>query len=658
MRQEDIIRDEDQLQKVVEHFLHRDAFAFDVETIGEVRDNPHLAPVAWISLACSDRVCVIPLDHPHGDLIEDRMAILKSGQAKLAAGKSRADLKPTDFSKVEHDPIWGSRPEQIERYRAMEILRPLFFGSATKVGHNIKFDLHAVAKYYGGQAPPGPYYDTMLGSWVEDVTRRGSLDLASCYHRETGKRLVKGVGSDISKHPFYTVAEYSWRDSSATWSVYCSLVERHKRDPLLQRLVSLEMQVLAPVMEMENTGVYRDLDRLQEISDELQSSVDEMVEKIRLLAGREINLNSTPQKQELLYGLRENGGFQMKPVKPIPSAEDVPASERTVYQWSVDAQALERLSKHKTKGGMLVRLLLEYSAKTKILGTYITPYLDPKAKRRSSKAVLIDGKVHAQFKQNGAESGRFSSANPNLQNIPARSEDGAKLRETFVPRSGYFLIAADYSQIEPRIIASLSGDLLMIETYRDGGDVYQMVGDRMGVPRSSGKELVLSIAYGVGPATIATKIGCTVSDARDLMGFFDAKFPRIQRHKNRVISLARKNRYSETVMGRRRLLPAFGSGDMGAKSKAERQAYNHLIQGTAADIMKIALVNVWACLPEEARMLLTVHDEIVLETPMDREMVALTVQTVKEEMEGVRMKGIVVPLVADIGVGLSWAAAK
>lgn len=578
-----IITTEEALDELVQHYLDKPEWVFDVETIGKHRKDPHRASLCWISLACDDRVDVIPMGHPHGEMIEDRMALRKSGQAKIAAGKTRDQLKDYDFSTTEHDPLWAPAPKQLPRHRVIDMMEPLFFGGGMKIGHNLKYDLHTMAKYYG-EAPVGPYYDTMVASWAIDVSRKGFLDLASCYERETGGTLVKGVGSDISQHSFKTVAAYSYLDAEATWELYQALRRRIAKEPNLERLVRLEMEVMEPSVEMESTGVRLDLVELAEIRDRLTEARDMLEGQIYAAAGRKFNINSIPQRQDLLFGSKDEGGFGMRPLKPTPKAKDVPEEDRTPRHWSADNETLEKLAERRGKGAALARMLIDHTAKVKLLGTYVTPYLDPALAREN----LLDGRVHGTFKQSGTETGRFSSSNPNLQNIPSRKPDGKRLRYAFVPDEGCIMIAADYSQIEPRIIASLSGDPTLIETYRDGGDVYQTVADRMGVVRATGKELVLSIAYGVGPQTISARTGFAVADAKDLMDYFDRQFPAINRHKSRVIARARAERCSYTVMGRRRPLPQFGWSSYDAKSKAERQAYNHLIQG---------------CLPADAQVL-------------------------------------------------------
>lgn len=251
-----------------------------------------------------------------------------------------------------------------------------------------------------------------------------------------------------------------------------------------------------------------------------------------------------------------------------------------------------------------------------------------------------------------------NSKEPNLQNVPSRSEEGKKIRDLFIATNGYTLVQADYSQIEPRIIADLSGDPTMQATYLDGGDIYLTVADKLGVDRNTGKTLVLAIAYGIGPSAIAESNNMTKAEAQELMSFFRKQFPRIDRHKRIVLAATRKHNppYSETVLGRRRYLPGIKSRDEGVVAYSERQAYNHVIQGSAADVMKLALIRIRKTLPDYGRMLLTVHDEIVTEVP--HQYIDDTVEIVRQAMESVGERWFKVPLVADVKVANRWGQCK
>jgi DNA polymerase-1 len=451
----------------------------------------------------------------------------------------------------------------------------------------------------------------------------------------------KGVGENIDLYSFEEVAEYSAQDSRVTWDLWVFLESRFTQRRA-QALRDLEMSVLEPVLEMEAEGTRIDVPRLTEIGDALRTDTDvahrNAVREAGPIEGKPFNIGSNPQKQQVLYGKR-----RLKPTKLTPSGKKraKKGEALSISDYSVDAEALADLG-HDT----LVQHIQTYQSKSKLLSTYIDPYLGEESR-------LEGNRIHTSFNQTGAESGRFSSSGPNLQNIPNRSEDGRRLREVFVSDEGETLVVADYSQIEPRIIASLAGDKTMTDTYYDGGDVYQVVADRLSVSRPVGKELVLSIAYGVGPAKISARTGLGVLEARELLHFFAQEFSAVPKHKAAVINKARRMKYAETVLGRRRPLPAFRSRSRDEVSKAERQAYNHRIQGSAADVMKMALVGIYDNLPPEARLLMTVHDEVVVSAPED--MADEVGDIVKKQMEAVDL--FTVPLVAEVGSGHRWSEA-
>ena len=652
-----LILTSDQLDDMVGYYLEQPEFTFDVETIGADRLNPQTASVVWLSLATAGRSDVIPMGHPNGELSIERFKLNTKGQQRLDRGVAREDLNPRYDFRTEKEFLFTPPPDQLERGFVFDRMRPLFQSEALKIAHNIKFDLHAVSKYLGFY-PAGPYYDTMLVAWLLDVSSKGRLKLEDCASTYLGAAMEKGVGKDISIHSFKDVAAYSLIDSEVTYKLKQALDKRiAKAGNQVRMLCDLEMALLHPVLEMESTGVVIDTDALAVIDKDLRAKIDMAQAEVYKAAGRRFNIRSNRDKQEILFLPKIDGGRGLRGITVLNGSKDKDRGDLTHLDWSVDHETLDHYKDKDT----VCSALIEFSSLTKLHGTYVLPYLggipirDTEKVPKYVESRLRRGRVHGTFKQNGAESGRFSSSDPNLQNIPARSKDGKKLREIFVADPGHQLIVADYSQIEPRIIASLSGDKTMIDTYNDGGDVYLVVGDRVGVPRPTGKELVLSIAYGIGPSTISTRIGCSSKEARDLMDFFNVKFPAITTHKNKVLARARAKKYSETVFGRRRPLPALGWSDPDLRSAAERQAYNHVIQGTAADIMKIALVNIYGALPEEARMLMTVHDEVVIQVPDDMEDVS---EIVRREMESARPNSLVVPLVADVSMGINWGAAK
>jgi DNA polymerase I-like protein with 3'-5' exonuclease and polymerase domains len=317
----------------------------------------------------------------------------------------------------------------------------------------------------------------------------------------------------------------------------------------------------------------------------------------------------------------------------------------------------------------LVDCILEYQDLNKLMTTYVVPYLGGEITRTNlgkSKVVkkdslLIDGKVHTNFKAHGAETGRFSSSDPNLQNIPSSGQYGKLIRNLFIAPPGYKLVVADYSQIEPRIIAAFSNDPIMVDNYLTGGDIYTTIGNTMGVDRKAGKVLVLSIAYGVGPEKIAQSIGCTVKDAKDLLNRFTAQFHDISKYRAKVIRQASSRGpipYVETLLGRRRYIPELKSREMGLKARADRQAFNTVIQGSAADLMKLAIVRAHSCFVDEpdVNVVLTIHDELV--TVAREDLAEETAEAIRESMEGIHFPEINVPLIADVKIVNKWGEAK
>ena len=274
------------------------------------------------------------------------------------------------------------------------------------------------------------------------------------------------------------------------------------------------------------------------------------------------------------------------------------------------------------------------------------------------KSLLLNGKIHTDFVQYGAETGRFSSRNPNLQNVPAPdTANGKAIRNLFIAPEGYSLVVADYSQIEPRVIASFSEDRIMCTAYLNGEDIYTTIGKTMGVDRKAGKVLVLSLAYGVGPDKISSSIGCSITEARDLLDEFVAKFPAVARYKRSVVAESRTQAPSpfvSTLLKRRRYLPDLRSNEVWKRSRAERQAFNTVIQGSAADLIKVAMIRASRMIPSEAGLVLTVHDELVTLTP--NHLAEETAEQIRAAMENI--SALKVPLLADITTVKRWGEAK
>lgn len=654
-----IITTIEQLNELVEYYQQQEAFAFDVETVGDRRGVPVVNEVLWISLATYGRGDVIPLGHPNGEFLGETYPLTGQGEKRVLAG---LPARESDYSRDKKKAVrsFGPAPTQLMPAEVFEALRPLMFNDKIlKIGHNLVFDLCSVTKYFGA-TPCQPYFDTMIASFIYDNRNKNKCGLDDCLKRELGYDMIKGIGYEVEKYSFEDVAKYAYLDAKYTFLLWKALVPKIEAADLT-KIMRLEMDVLEVLCSMKLTGAPIDTDALSSLKLELDEAIEIARSEIYKAAGRVFNINSNQEKQYLLYTSKKEGGRGLKPkILTTKGAKNEEAGKELDYSdFSVSSEALEPYR----KSDPLVKALLEYADLNKLLTTYVVPYLGGevvrtvggKSKVEIKDSLLVSGRIHCDFIQHGAETGRFSSRNPNLQNVPAPSTDhGRAIRNLFFAPPGYKLVVADYSQIEPRIIASMSKDPIMVKNYLDGGDIYTTVGDTMGVDRKAGKVLVLSMAYGVGPDKIARQIGCSTTDARDLLGRFASKFPSVNTYRVRVVAATRSKKFVTTLMGRKRYLPEIVSNDFSLRAGAERQAFNTRIQGSAADIMKLAMIRAHAMIPKESKLLLTVHDELVTLTPdhLQNE----TEAAIREAMEGINV--LDVPLIADVKIVQRWGEAK
>jgi DNA polymerase I-like protein with 3'-5' exonuclease and polymerase domains len=661
------------LAEMVDYYLEQPAFAFDVETVGDddfARVHPILNKVTWIAFATEGRVDVIPMGHPNGEFLSWEKPLLASGQKRLEEGK---EIREQDYSKREDSwtPVFDTAPDQLLPGDVFKALKPLLFSNKIKVGHNIKFDLKAIAKYYRGVVPPKPYFDTLVAAFILDNRTKNMLGLDDCAKRELGKVVVKGIGHAVEKHAFSDVAKYAGIDAESTWELY-KIYSVRLKERNMTTVWKLEMDLLLVLADMEITGAFIDTEELARLKTKIDKDIVDVTGEVYKLAGREFHMNSIPEKQKILFTPKSEGGRGIRPNKTIKIAltpkglEAMRNGEEVqIKHYSVSSEALE----YYREKDPLVGAIMRYQDLNKLMTTYVTPYAGGevtrttggKSKMVNRQSLLVNGKVHTNFKSYGAETGRFSSSEPNLQNIPSQGEYGKLIRNLFIAPPGHKLIVADYSQIEPRIIASFSQDPAFIKNYIEGGDIYTTIGGRMGVDRRAGKVLVLAIAYGIGPEKIADQIGCSVKEAHQLMDLFNDRFASINHYRNRVIRIARQQRplpYVSTVLGRRRYIPELNSPDMGPKSRAERQAFNTVIQGSAADLIKLAMVRAHSCFVNEptVNVLLTVHDELVTIAP--DHLAEETAAAIRESMEGVKLPDMLVPLIADTHIVQKWGEAK
>jgi DNA polymerase-1 len=398
----------------------------------------------------------------------------------------------------------------------------------------------------------------------------------------------------------------------------------------------VERPLIRVLAKMELAGIAVDIDKLRAIGDELTSEARRLEAEVQQLAGEEFNVNSTPQLRRILFDK-----LQLVPQK------------RTKTGYSTDAQSLLRLR----DAHPLVDTLLRYREVEKLRSTYGEGLL---------AEVAPDGRIHASFNQTVARTGRLSSDQPNLHNIPVRSLVGRRFREAFVPSTGCELLVADYDQIELRVIAHLADDPGLVEAFRSGLDIHNTTAARVyGVEplevtlamRSKAKMISYGLAYGMEAYGLSRRLGVGVEEAAAILAQYFAAFPNVKQYMERSVVEARGRGYTETLLGRRRYLPELDSSNFRVRQAAERQAMNAGIQGLAADIFKVALVRLDKALEERglsSRIVLQVHDEIVVEAVAGErdEALALTVETMEHAFE------LRVPLAVHVAVGDSWAAGK
>jgi DNA polymerase-1 len=509
-----------------------------------------------------------------------------------------------------------------------------------------------------------------MAGFITNNLNRNSLSLKDSVKRELNIDIVKGVGEDISKHSYDEVAKYSAIDADVTWKLYKALSP--KITDTLQKVWRLEMDVLAALCDMELTGALIDEAQLDILAGQISTDLEVAKASAFREAGEVFAINSVQAKQRLLFAPNAEGKVRLKPNAKFRNSlttkgkELVKAGEEVTYNvFSVSSDALEPFRGKDP----LVNALLQYQDLNKLMTTYVTPYKGGQVERETNgkkktitkDSLLINGRIHTKFNAHGADTGRFSSSEPNLQNIPSSGDYGKLIRNLFIAPPGHKLVVADYSQIEPRIIAAFSQDDRLVGNYLTGGDIYTTIGKTMGVERKVGKMLVLAISYGVGPDKIASSIGCTMKEAQDLMNRFEAEFSSIKKYKAKVIRSAKSHKpmpFAQTIFGRRRYIPELKSSDFRLLARAERQTFNTVIQGSAADIMKLALVRAHSCFVDEPNInvILTVHDELVTVTPEDQ--VEAVVAAIRSSMEDIHLEQMVVPLIADIHVVDKWGEAK
>lgn len=507
-----------------------------------------------------------------------------------------------------------------------ELLSSLFAEDIKKVTHNVK-DLTRILM--GNDLPAeGFVFDTALAGYLLDATA-GSYDIdrlsISYFHQELSKPADE---SDPAQ-----AQEFRFSRTSAIDALYKTMLPHLKELGLGELYFDIELPLCRVLTEMEAAGFRVDTGALREFGEKLGDATAGLEKRIYSYAG-EFNINSPKQLGEVLF---ERLGL--------------PHGKKTKTGWSTNAEVLEKLDHP------IVRDILEYRQYTKLRSTYVEGLL---------KAVGPDGRVRTNFQMTVTATGRLSSTEPNLQNIPTRTELGSELRRMFVPAPGCVLVDADYSQIELRLLAHISGDEAMREAFRSGEDFHAVTASHVfGVPlgevtssmRRAAKAVNFGIVYGISAFSLSQDLGISTEEAKAYMDAYFARFPGVKRYMEDVVKKSRETGYAETLFRRRRTLPEINASKYATRAFGERVALNMPIQGTAADIIKLAMVKVFERLKEEklsARLIMQVHDELIVECP---EKEAKRVQfLLTQEMEGVCL--LTVPLVAEAHSGKNWLETK
>jgi DNA polymerase-1 len=522
------------------------------------------------------------------------------------------------------------------------------FGDAriSKVAHNASYDVGLLRRY--GLSVAGDLVDTMVAAWLIDPGSRGLglKDLAWTRLRIEMTPILELIGSGknqitMDAVPAAQAAAYASADACVTLRLADVLLPELAERGLTHLFREIEMPLVPVLVAMEAAGIKVDVACLQQMSVELSTRLRTLEREIQQIAGRPFNVNSTQQLADVLFG-------QLR----LP-AEGLKKTKAGAF--STAADVLEGLrGKHE-----IVDLILEQRQLSKLLSTYVDA-LPAMVNPRT-------GRLHTSFNQAGAETGRLSSSAPNLQNIPIRTEVGREIRRAFVAEDGWRLLSADYSQVELRILAHISGDEYLLAAFARGEDIHASAASKVyGIPisqvskeqRAVAKMMNFATSYGVSAFGLAQRTGLPQAEAAQFMERYFATYPGVKRYLDATRAYAREHGYVETLLGRRRYFPVLkttapGSQAYAIRQAAERAAINHPIQGTAADIIKIAMVRLFRALQEgnhEARITLQVHDELVLEVPVD-ELIPVS-RLVRETMENAYE--LHAPLKVDMEAGPNW----
>ena len=602
-------------------------------------------------------------ENNNGSLNEDavvyELAVTKEEIVAVAKQLENADTICFDTETDSTDPISArlvgislcAKPEvawyipvnvedALPQEEVMELLKSIFENSESrKIAHNYKFDYLILKR--AGFTIRGEIFDTMVAGYLLDANQRLKMDsLAKKYLNYEPVPIESLIGrgkkqKSMADIPYKEIVNYACEDADITYRLYDQFIEELEEDELLSIATDLEFPLIEVLGDMEEKGIKIDVEMLEAFSEELNRDIEKIEKEIFEKTGKEFNLNSPKQLGEVLFEKME-----------------IPAGKMTkTGQYSTSESVLSELAnEHEVPA-----LVLDYRSLSKLKSTYVDAL--PKLVNP------VTGRIHTDFNQTVAATGRLSSSNPNLQNIPIRTARGREIRKAFVPADGFKLLAADYSQVELRVIASMSGDENMIEAFKNGEDIHartakeifnlDSIDEVTPNQRRKAKEVNFGIPYGVSAYGLASRLGVSNSEGKEMIEQYFERFPGIKSYIDETIEFAKEHGYVSTLMGRRRYIPDINSRNWNVRGFAERTAINMPIQGTAADIIKLAMIRIHDFLIEEglkSRMLLQVHDELIFEIHEDEK--ENVPEKIKHMMENAYE--LQVPLDVEMGLAGNW----
>ncbi|MBU0671965.1 MAG: DNA polymerase I [Candidatus Margulisbacteria bacterium] len=624
------VQSEETLAKLIKKLQAAQAFAFDLETTSL---DPFTAKIVGLSISTEAKSAFyIPIGHksepankPFGKPL-DKLGAASSGVEMLRAAPSEVEvLRGSD--KRNRD-VQSQVPLKI----VLDRLQPLFSSDKLKIGHNIKYDIEILKN--AGLEVSGPLFDTMVAAYLLDPIS-GKYALKTLGKQFLGREMIKLVeliGKDaeyenFAEVPIEVAIDYAASDADVTFGLYEIFKLALKGQKLDKLFYEVEMPLIAVLVEMESNGISLDAALLNKMSKEMEKSLKDVEEDIYAIAGETFNLNSPKQLSKILFEKLQ-----------------LPVIKRTKTGISTNVEVLEELAAQKFE---IAEKLMAYRQLTKLKSTYVD-VLPTLVHTKTSR-------IHTSFNQTITATGRLSSSKPNLQNIPAKGDWGKRIRAAFVPgKKDWVMIAADYSQIELRILADLSQDPVLLAAFQENHDIHQLTADELGISRAAAKTVNFGIIYGISDFGLAKQLKIKRTEAAEYISKYFNKHTGVKEFIDKTIKQAKENGYVTTMLGRKRPLPDINNPNHGLRSFAERTAINTPVQGTAADMIKVAMVKIFNSLQAtdyQSRLLLQVHDELVFECP--KEEVEKIKKIVEEEM--VAALALKVPVKVDLGTGKNWA---